>query len=160
MSKWLNLLLNYLSLPLACHASPVTYKTYSFLLACLDEFHTLLWKVRSLQLQQEPIFNLFGAFSPWAGPAGHCGHCYVQITHWGKSCVKPWSSVGFTCQTAPSQRLSCDMPRELLPGCTVPGMVLLCWIKAMNISIQASLKVFQRRTSTAWCFIIMWHQKT
>lgn len=50
--------------------------------------------------------------------------------------MKPWSSVGFTCKTAPSQRLSCDMPRESTGlYCARYGFVLLTKSSAyFNIS--------------------------
>lgn len=39
---------------------------------------------------------------------------------------------------------SCDLPKELLlQCCTVPGMVLICWVKAINISIHGSSEFFR-----------------
>lgn len=122
MPEWLNLLSNYLSLPLACHASQVRHKSYWFFLACLGEFHTLLWKCK---LQQDPTLTCLG-FSPMSWPSLPLWPllCTNNPLRW--ELCEVLEQCGLHCKTTPSQRLSCDMPR-VTTGiyCARYGFVLL-----------------------------------
>lgn len=108
------------AMPPQLHIKPIS----SFLPAWVN-FIFCYEKVRSLQLQQEPIFNLFRFF--FLHELTQLAIVAIAVPKkLTKVRVKLWSSLDFTCKTTPGQRLSCDMPRELLPGCTVPGTVLFC----------------------------------
>lgn len=72
------------------------------------------WPVWSLLCTDNSLSKSFGA--EWASPARQ-----VQAKD---------SSLEVTCQ-------------KLLQGYTVSGMVLICWVKAINISIHGSLEFFR-----------------